>query len=108
MTSNLKGKENIAKLLIENGAVLNAKRSDGWTTPLHQAIFAGMQWNIRKLIHWNTLKWDANWNEGHYNVVKMLIENNADMNVKDTFGRTLLHYTVANGTITDHFSLDVF
>lgn len=38
----------------------------------------------------------------------MLIENNADMNVKDTFGRTLLHYTVANGTITDNFSLDVF
>lgn len=46
--SHLKGEENVAKLLIESSANLNAKRNDG-TTPLHQSILTGIQWNIQKL-----------------------------------------------------------
>lgn len=48
MTSDLKGKEHIAKVLIENGAAVNARRNDG-TTALHQSILKGIHCSNEKI-----------------------------------------------------------
>ncbi len=65
----------IAKLLIANGANVNA-RDEQNSTPLHQAAENG------------TLR-----------VVKLLIEHNADLNAKDDRGWTPLHKAVERGNI---------
>ena len=37
--------------------------------------------------------------EGHLNVVKLLIDKGCDLELKDSFGKTALHYAVSNTNI---------
>ncbi len=67
----------IAKLLIENGADVNAKHSLGGT-PLHLAA-----------------------SRDHLKIAKLLIENGADVNAKDSLGGTPLHLAASR----DHLKI---
>ena len=69
----------MVKLLIENGANVNAKDANGYT-PLH------------------TLYQDAK-------IMKLLLENGADINAKTINGHTILHIAVANDDIDTVSSL---
>lgn len=63
----------IAKILIENGAEVDARSKDR-QTPLHLAA-----------------------KYGNENTLKILIDNKADVNSKDSNEFTALHYAVQNG-----------
>jgi ankyrin repeat protein len=65
----------VAKLLLEHGADLNAKNESGWT-PLHKAAF---------------------W--GRVDIVATLLEHGADPDVQDKFGRTPLHSAALEGHV---------
>jgi ankyrin repeat protein len=62
------GDEEGVSLLLDNGALIDAKDSFG-LTPLHYAV-AG----------------------GHGDIVEILLEHNAEVDIKDNAGRTALHY----------------
>ena len=62
------GCADVAELLVERKADVNAKDKTGWT-PLHYAA-----------------------SFGHRNVAELLLTNKADVNAKDTSGHTPLHY----------------
>jgi len=66
----------VAKLLLENGAEVNAVGKFG-RTPLHLASAAGCA-----------------------DFVKLLIKYDATVNVSDTFGYTPLHYAAAAGNLS--------
>jgi len=65
----------VAKLLLEHGADLNAKNKYGWT-PLHYAAL-----------------------NGRVDIVATLLEHGADPNVQDKFGRTPLHLAASEGRV---------
>ena len=67
------GHKEVAELLIDNGADVNAKDIDGWT-PLRKAA-----WHGRK------------------EIVELLIANGADVNPQDVNGWTPLHQAARNG-----------
>lgn len=68
------GNTNLAQLLIQKGADLNARDAQGRTALMH-AVGRG---------------------EGYTNVVRWLIENNADVNLKDHNGETALDHARAS------------
>ena len=90
------GKKEIAELLIDKGADVNAKY-DGWT-PLHDAasyghkeiaellITNGADVNAKDIIGFTPLQF-AQTKE----IAELLITNGADVNAKDKYGRTPLH-----------------
>jgi ankyrin repeat protein len=71
--------ETNAKLLLDNGADVNAKNDLGQSA-LHLSVNA------------NCLK-----------VIRLLVANNADLEIKDNYGRTPLQYSVLGG-VSDMFS----
>ena len=97
---------NVAKLLIKNGAVINAKDDDE-NTPLHLAAASGNTGIVKLLIE-NGAIIDAQTKYGdtplmgtikpsnyvsHTDIANLLIENGADINAQtDELGYTPLHY----------------
>jgi hypothetical protein len=98
-----------SKLLIDNGADVNAKNNDGHT-PLHYACVFGHVDAAKLLIH-NEANVNAKSNndggtplhyasaEGHVDAAKLLIDNGADVNAKDNDGYTPLHNACENGHV---------
>lgn len=66
---------NICKILIDKGADVNATTRAGQATSLHRASLAG-----------------------HYDIVNMLLNANANILAQDADGRTALHRAVENGS----------
>jgi ankyrin repeat protein len=67
------GHKDVAELLLDNKANVEAKAYGGWT-PLLNAVFGG-----------------------HKDLVELLVANKADVNVKEDAGRTPLHVAAENG-----------
>jgi hypothetical protein len=63
----------IARLLLQNGADVNAKENDGYT-PLHYAAF-----------------------QGHVDILHLLVENGADLEAQNKYGMRALQLAVLNG-----------
>lgn len=100
-----KGYDKIAEMLIQNGADLNAKDKKGWT-PTHLAARNGIIYLIiaiakiaktftiqhTNIISTNYYQWQKNllcdWElvnfsfSGHEKIIRMLIQNHADVNTK--------------------------
>lgn len=70
------GNFDMVALLYEYGAEPNIASNDSRITPLHRAV-------SRK----------------HKEIVKYLLENNANINIKDSLGRTCLHLAAASGDL---------
>jgi ankyrin repeat protein len=90
----------IAKLLIERGADVNALSDDKWT-PLHFAsrfghtkavtwlLAHGASVNFQKDDSWTPLHWAAYY--GHFQIAMILLKHKAGVNSRDFIGRTPLH-----------------
>jgi hypothetical protein len=68
-----KGHIEIARLLLESGAKVNARSNNGFT-PLHYAAL-----------------------EGHTNILHLLVENGADLEAQDDLNMRALHWAALNG-----------
>jgi hypothetical protein len=68
------GHVEIVRLLLQNGAEVNAKSNRGWTP-----------------LHWTTVIF------GHIDILHLLVENGADLEVQDNDGWIVLHNAAFNG-----------
>lgn len=88
----------MVKLLIENGAFVNVRDSDD-QTPLYWTAEEGINLIIKiELKFINT-----SFFSGHVVSAKMLIENGAKINIRDTNSSTPLHTAVQNGKCSFSF-----
>lgn len=96
------------KILIENGADVNIKRSVGFgSSPIHCAVSditclqilveSGADVNLKDYNDETPLMRAAMF--GYENSTKFLIKNGADINAKDKSGETALHHAAAMGKI---------
>ncbi len=94
ITAAMNGHNKIVKLLLENGAQTDATNRDGWT--LTSAVMYGLE-KVRGLLFANMAKITAasDWtalmmaaNYGHYEVVKLLLENGANIHAQNQDGKT--------------------
>ena len=106
------GHLDICRLLIDKGAQVEAKNSNG-RTPLHCAAYQGHVEIAQLLCNhgaddeargnsgWRPLHWAAM--DGHISVVKDLIEErNAEINARDVRGRTALRMARHKSDITSY------
>ncbi|KAI9774707.1 MAG: hypothetical protein M1839_001668 [Geoglossum umbratile] len=106
MVGSYFGHIEVVRLLVENGAEVNAG-DEGGRTALHWAVRNGREAVVKLLVEKGAevnakdrdgraaLHW-AVWN-GHEAVVKLLIEEGAEVNAKDIYGWMALHAAVWNG-----------
>lgn len=90
----------MVKLLLENGANTNDKHSDASRTALHEATFWGLVSSIYLLILQirSEIAFYIVFNfAGHVDAVKVLIEHAANVNARDKFKLTPLHFASSNG-----------
>ncbi len=73
ITAASKGLVDVCKILIDNGADVNAKDDCGYT-PLHEAAY-----------------------RGHLKVYELLLDNGANINATDKYGRTPLYEAASGG-----------
>lgn len=99
---------NIAKLLIANGANVNAKGFNG-RSPLVQAIGSGKRsflfivkipYRIEKCANHS----NSHWNTGAENVTQLLIDNGADLNIATDRGELPIHLAAEKGTSLSFFA----
>lgn len=97
----------IVKMLIAQGADVNAVYEDGYT-PLRQAMEENNQELMKLLIaqgadvnavyqYDSTLLYDARWGGGDPELVKLLMANGVDVNALNKVGRTQLHLAATEG-----------
>ena len=98
MAASFIGYQDIAALLIENGAEVNkAKNTSGWTPLImasrvgHKEIAAllienGANTNAKDVFGWTALMWAAD--NGHQEIVALLIKNKAHIDAKNDNGFT--------------------
>lgn len=88
------GIESIVKSLLQNGFNVNLKDDKEWT-PLISAVFKG---NLNRIIIGNWWKKSKNtillFILVKENVVKLLLENGADVNATTSDGKSALHWAV--------------
>jgi ankyrin repeat protein/L-ascorbate metabolism protein UlaG (beta-lactamase superfamily) len=98
---------NTVKLLIENGAVINATDGD-MLTPLHIAVRNGNSEMTEYLIskdallnlkdnHWGQSELHTAAIHGHKNIADLLVKKGADINVLDNEGKAPLDYASYHG-----------
>lgn len=83
------GNHEIGKFLIEKGADINAKENNE-ETALHRSAFHG-NWLKRKKCKQNK-NIDLIWNSGSASAAQLLLENGANVGIKDKYGQTALGY----------------
>jgi ankyrin repeat protein len=107
-TAVLKNKPNIVELLLKHGAVINAVRADGLAS-LHAAAFNGHE-RVVKFLLWSMQKEELNLTdksgstalcyaaqEGHLEIVKLLLERGVNVNIANEALYTALHLAVLKG-----------
>jgi ankyrin repeat protein len=100
------GHEAVVRLLVEQGADVEARDEDGQTA-LHRAARYGHEAVVRLLVEqgadveardevgWTALHWAARY--GHEVVVRLLVERGVDVGARDEDGWTALHSAADNG-----------
>ena len=71
------GYDDVVKVLVENGALLNLKYKNDWS-PLYWAS-----------------------HNGHEKVVELLLNSNVHVNIESTSGRTALHWATVNNNLDE-------
>jgi len=96
---------NIVKILLERGANVFAKNSTGWTA-LHYAAIYGRIEAMKLLLEFNAeinatdkSKETPLMKVVSVKIVKIFLERGADVNTKDSDGRTVLHFAALNDRI---------
>ncbi|KAJ6789033.1 hypothetical protein PWT90_07832 [Aphanocladium album] len=98
--------DNVVKMLLEKGANVDARDSDG-RTPLSHIVETGHEAIVKILLE-NGANVDAKDNDGrtplsytvetgHEVIMEMLLEKGANIDVEDNYGLTPLSYTVEKG-----------
>jgi len=92
----LKGanRSQVAEILIKEGADVNAKDGNG-ATPLHPAAMQGHLEIIEQLLNAGVEVVAS----GRDEAVKLLVQNDADIDAKDEYKRTPLHFAVYEGRL---------
>lgn len=104
----INGDPEVVRLLLQHGASVNAKTSDGHT-PLHAACQSGNLQTVRALLHhganptssnqWASTPLKIACREGHSKIVKLLLENDVNPNDKAD-SKSALHIACERGDIT--------
>lgn len=81
------------KKLINNGADKNAKNYFG-RTPIHLAAKRGQIWTFNSILKRNRVR---SFHPGFENIIRLLIESDAEVDVRDNYGRIPLHFAAQNG-----------
>jgi len=98
----LKGHLDVAKLLVDKGADLDHKLPNGQNLLMAAVLFSqvpmvefllarGADVDAKKDVHGWTGLWHAI-SEGNLSLAKVLVDNGADVNARDEYGKTLLVY----------------
>ena len=104
------GHDQIAKLLISNGAQIDAKDIDSGFTPLHYAVWFNQlktvemliakRANIHEVTNLQNTPLDLAVKKSLDDIVKLLISHGADTSMKDFDGNSLLHLAVKDQKIS--------
>lgn len=112
------GQSAMVKFLLDQGANTMAGQDGGWL-PIHAAAYNGHLDVVRHLLDYGSPLDDTNNNvekaplscaagECHINIVEFLLNNGVEVNTRDRFGWTPLHYAAQRnnqtltGTLLDH------